>query len=321
MKRPLVALGAAALVLTGCSNESGPELAAPATLVTTATSPNSSPSTTVAIPQPASQPAPDAPDDRHEEEANLLERTFGWLSRQPNWVWLLLVAVITHRLTLRREKWNREQARRSEQRTAIADFSAAVNGAAPVAADLATWLQRHRTSAPGTQDRELAAMKIEDLLVKFSDKVFEIYRASDLLGMTLVDPELLYRATFAVSLSKDIAELGGHRERDPLAQQYSYQLLEVRCTERMRELLLATGELLNAAMPRIQPQTSWWSQRVTGAHYRRRKDEVERFVTELRSRSADLHEKTATSVGHNGAPAKAAGAPGNRRRSSQSSAR
>ena len=65
-----------------------------------------------------------------------------WLTKQPNWVCLLAVAVITHRLSLRRERWNREQHRRTEQRKVIAQFAAAVNALGPVGSNLATWLMR-----------------------------------------------------------------------------------------------------------------------------------------------------------------------------------
>lgn len=199
-----------------------------------------------------------------------------WLSRQPNWIWLLVVALITHRLTLRREKWNREQARRNDQRKVVADFSATVNSVAPAAADLATWLQRRRT-ADNPEDFDQANQKVDDALEAFAENVFEVHRVADLLKMTLVDPELSYRASFALKLAQDFTEVGGDRRSDPSAESFSLSLLERRCTVRLKELMGATDELVKAAISRVQPQTSWFQKRVAAAHFRDKIRELKAF--------------------------------------------
>ena len=184
---------------------------------------------------------------------------------------------MTHRLTLRREKWNREQARRTEQRKAIADFSAAVNGAAPQAGELATWLERRRTARNDAEFDE-ANGKCDEQLSKFADKIFQIHRAADLIKMSLIDPELAYRASFALKLAQDISELGGDRRTDPSAKSFSLTLLERRCTERMKQLMSATDTLLNAATKRIPPQTSWWHRRISSAHFKSKVGELTEFA-------------------------------------------
>ncbi|TQC41821.1 hypothetical protein EEB14_52395 [Rhodococcus sp. WS4] len=214
-----------------------------------------------------------------------------WLAKQPNWVWLLVVALVTHRLTLRREKWNREQGRRSEQRKAIADFSAAANGAAPQAGDLATWLERRRT-ATNAEDFDEANLKVDELISKFADKIFEIHRAADLLKMSLVDPELNYRASFVLKLAQDLTELGGDRRKDPGAKGVSLTLLERRCTDRLKQLLTATDELLQAAIFRIPPQTTRFRRYVSNMHFQRKVGEMAEFAESIDADSATTFSAT-----------------------------
>lgn len=214
-----------------------------------------------------------------------------WLSRQPSWTWLLAVAFITHRLTLRREKWNREQSRRNDQRRAVADFSATVNAVGPDAANLSTWLQRRKT-AETPSDFDEANTKVDELLSAFAERVFEVHRVADLLRMTLVDPELNYRASFVLKLAQDFTEMGGDRRLDPSADSFSLALLEHRCTARLKELMGATDNLVKAAIARVPPQTTWLQRRMASAYLRSKIAEVEAFASSVDTDTAQTFEAT-----------------------------
>ncbi|QYA99726.1 hypothetical protein I1A62_00620 (plasmid) [Rhodococcus sp. USK10] len=224
-----------------------------------------------------------------------MPEVFDWLSQQPNWIWLFAVALVTHRLTLRREKWNREQARRTEQRKAVADFSAAVNGAAPQAGELATWLERRRAARDDAEFDD-ANNKCDEQMSKFADKIFEIHRAADLLKMSLVDSELNYRASFVLKLAQDISELGGDRRTEPSSKEFSLALLERRCTERMKQLMIATDDLLSAAIYRIPPQTTWLHRKVSIVHFKSKVDELTAFSEKVNADTEAVFKATVGDV-------------------------
>lgn len=215
-----------------------------------------------------------------------VQTALDWLSRQPNWLWLLLVALVTHRLTLRRERWNREQHRRTEQRNVVADFSAAVNDLGPVAAELATWLSRRESATEA--ERYDVAMKCDEAAQAFAEKVFGAHRAMDLVKMTLVDPELSYRAAFALKLCRDISELGGDRRTGPSTDTYSIPLLIHRCTTELKELMAATEAMVQEAVIRIPPQTTWWHRRLSNALARSKAQEINAFIDSVDGRSAAI---------------------------------
>ncbi|WP_280256191.1 hypothetical protein [Nocardia abscessus] len=216
---------------------------------------------------------------------DLLRSMLDWLSHQPNWVWLLVVAVVTHRLTLRREQWNREQHRRTEQRKVVADFAAAVNDLGPAAADLATWLNRRQSPATPKEHHEIT-LRCDEAMEVFAEKVFGVHRAMDLVKMTLVDPQLCYSAAFAMKLAQDVSQVGGHRQTDPTAQTYSLELLYFRCTTGVKELMASADKLVADAVVRIPPQTTWFHQRVSGAFARSKTAEIQSFIERVDVRSA-----------------------------------
>lgn len=260
----------ALFLIAGCSGE-----------VTPSTPDSTSQPAPSGTPTTQPQPSPDS------AESGWFSSLVDWLSSQPTWIWLLVAALVTHRLTLRREKWNREQARRTEQRKAIADFSAAVNGAAPDASDLAIWIQRRQKAATPAEENS-AIEKLDASMSAFAEKIFDLHRAADMLKMTLVDPELSYRATFALKLTQDLSELGGDRRLDPSAQVQSLPLLEYRCTETLKQLMNRNDDLLSEAVKRIRPQTTWFSQRQEGAHYTLKSDELEQFRKSVEATSASI---------------------------------
>ncbi|WP_315770197.1 hypothetical protein [Rhodococcoides kroppenstedtii] len=207
------------------------------------------------------------------------------LSNTPNWVWLVVVAFITHRLSLRRESWNREQARRTEQRQVVADFSAAVTALGSAGGNVATWAQRAQQAMRDGDDDE-TILKFDAVLETFSDKVFDAHRAMDLLKMTLVQPQLVYRATFALKLCQEITELGGHRKSDPELQNWTLDLLIFRCTVELKELMLANDALVAEAVKYIPPQTTKFTRRVARALGRKHEGEIADFVDNVDRRAA-----------------------------------
>ena len=131
-------------------------------------------------------------------------------------------------------------------------------------------------------------MKCDQALSDFAEKVFSAYQAMDLMKMTLVDPHLLYRSAFALKLCRDIAEIGGDRRTDPTAATFSHALVIHRCTTELKELMTETDGLVQEAMIRVCPQTTWWHRRMSGALARSKHDEVTDFMASIDNRSAAI---------------------------------